>query len=310
MIKQKIFITYLFLSVFIFFQNAFGDEQLLDAVLVTINNTPITLSDINKKYSKTFSVSDFRYNDTAKKLLDSVILDTVVALEAKKKRFSVSEDEIGKYISEIARRNSLSVPAFKEELKKQNISFTAYREQVKSDILKSKIASSIIRNGAAVSEKEIDNYLKNIQESKLRNSKISLNQICILKEGKSEANALAILKKVKDALSDEDFSTVAKEYSETPDAKNGGNIGEFELNELSTEIFQAISGLGNNEISKIVTGENAYYIFQVQNKKNQEEATSQERELAKEKLEEEHLKDAINDYFSKEIYKNYSIEKK
>ena len=33
-------------------------------------------------------------------------------------------------------------------------------------------------------------------------------------------------------------------------------------------------------------------------------------ELEKAKLEEEHLKDAINSYFSKEIYKNYSIDKK
>ena len=32
--------------------------------------------------------------------------------------------------------------------------------------------------------------------------------------------------------------------------------------------------------------------------------------IIKAKLEEEHLKDAINSYFSKEIYKNYSIDKK
>ncbi len=309
MIKQKKFILCLFFSSILFFQNAIS-EEFLDAILVTINNMPITLSDVNKKYNKNFSVTDFKYDPTAQKLLDSAILDFIVSEEAKKKRLYVEEEEIERYIAEVANKNSLSVPAFKEELKKQNISLKTYKEQIKNDILKSKIASSIIRSGTAVSKKEIDNYLKNMLENRLQNTKISLNQICVLKEGKTEAEALEVLKKIQDAFLEDDFATVAKKYSETSDAKQGGYIGEFELSELSTEIFQAISGLGNNQISKIITGSNAYYIFQVQNKKEQAEPTKEEREYAKRELQEEHLKDAIDSYFSKEIYKNYSIEKK
>ena len=285
-------------------------ELFLDAIVATINDKPITLSDINKKYNKHLTYDDLKNNLQASKIVDTAILDTIVELEGQKKRLSVSDKELDSYISQIANKNSLTVPAFKEELKKQNISFKNYKEQIRSDILKSKIASNIIRNGAAVTDEEINSYIKKVNENNLLNSKISLNQICILKGNKTEAESLKILKDILEALKNDDFKEVAKKYSETPDAKNGGYLGEFELNELSNEIFNAISQLSENEVSKIIDTENAYYIFQVAKKDATKKPTEEEKRIIKAKLEEEHLKDAINSYFSKEIYKNYSIDKK
>lgn len=311
LLKISVILISCILNFAVIIQNSQANtEEFLDAIVVTINDTALTLSDINKKYDKNFTYDDLKDNYQTSKIIDTAILDTIVEMEARKKRISVTDKELNSYISQIAQRNSLSVSDFKEELKKQNISLKNYKEQIKSDILKSKIASSIVRNGAAVTDEEINNYLKRINENKLLNSKISLRQICVFKENKTEAEALQKLKSIKDALNEDDFSDVAKKYSESQDSINGGMLGEFELNELSSEIFSAISQLNENDVSKIVETKNAYYIFQVAKKDVNHEPTEQEVKLARQQLEEEHLKDAIDNYFSKEIFKNYSVEKK
>jgi peptidyl-prolyl cis-trans isomerase SurA len=199
---------------------------------------------------------------------------------------------------------------FLDELANRNISLQNYKEQIKSDILKSKIASSIVQNGANISDEDVDKFIQRSRKNKLYDSKISLSQIGVLKEGKSEAKALEILKEILEKLEDEDFKDVAKEYSEAPNAKDGGFLGEFTLSELSGDIFNAVSSLSKGEISKIVDTENAYYIFKVNDKDIQDKPTESEKKAAREQLEEESIKEAVNDYFSKEIYKNYSIEKK
>lgn len=287
-----------------------ASQVFLDAIVATINNTPITLSDINKKYGKNYTYNELANNFQANKIVDTAILDTIVEMEAAKKRISVSDSELDNYISQIASKNSLSVEAFKEELKKQNISFKNYKEQIKSDILKSKIASSIVRSGAPVTDEEIDSYLKKVKENQMLSKKISLSQICVVKANKSEAEALKILKNIKDEITEDNFKDIAKKYSETQDAAQGGFVGEFELSELSDTIFNAVSNLRENEISKIIDTDDAYYIFQIAKRESTSAPTEAERKAAKERLEEEHLKDSIDSYFSKEIYKNYSIEKK
>ncbi|MGI6680367.1 MAG: SurA N-terminal domain-containing protein [Bdellovibrionota bacterium] len=299
----------------IFTTNTSNAQVFLDAIIATINDTPITLSDINKKYDKNYTYNELKENINANKIIDTAILDTIVEMEAKKKRISVSEKELDNYISQIASKNSLTVNEFKNELAKQNISFKNYKEQIKNDILKTKIASNIIRNGTAVTEEEVDNYLKKVAENDLLNSKISLSQICVLKNNKSEADALRILKNITDDLKDDDFKDddfkdVAEKYSETLGAKQGGFVGEFELNELSSEIFNAVSNLKEGETSKIIDMANTYCIFKVNSKDAAKEPTEEERKKAREKIEEERLKDDINSYFSKEIFKNYTIDKK
>lgn len=285
-------------------------QEFIDAIVVTINNNPITLSDINKKYGKNYTFSDFRTNPEAQKVLDMVILDEIVRAEAEKKRIHVSDAEVDRYIDQVAQRNSLSKEDFLQELANRNISLNSYKEQIKQDILKSKIASSIVQNGANVSDEEVDKFLERSKKNKIYDSKISLSQICVYKEGKTEAQALELLKKILEELEEEDFSDVAKKYSEAPNAKDGGALGEFTLSELSSDIFNAVSSLSTGQVSKIVDTENAYFIFKVNQKDIQGKATDAEKKAAREQLEEQSIKEAINDYFSKEIYKNYSIEKK
>ena len=69
-------------------------ELFLDAIVATINDKPITLSDINKKYNKHLTYDDLKNNLQASKIVDTAILDTIVELEGQKKRLSVSDKEL------------------------------------------------------------------------------------------------------------------------------------------------------------------------------------------------------------------------
>ena len=67
-------------------------------------------------------------------------------------------------------------------------------------------------------------------------------------ENKAKKEAEKIIKKLKDG---EDFAKLAKEYSDdTSTAKDGGNLGYFNTDDMDENFMDAVKKLNNNEYTK------------------------------------------------------------
>ena len=109
------------------------------------------------------------------------------------------------------------------------------------------------------------------------------------------------------------FAELAKKYSEAPEAAEGGLLGEVSESELNPSIFQAVSVLSQDQYSAVTESESGYQIFYVEQRLKSDPDTNQqkERELeARRVLENQKLQERMQNYFTVEILKNHSVDKK
>lgn len=292
-----------------------AEEALIDAVVASVDGKPITLQDIARKLNppRGLSLSQIQGDQEARAILEFLIMEKLILNEAEAKKVGVSNSEIEEYINEVAARNNLSREGFEAALAAENRNFEEYKRLLKIDILKSKLTANYVKSGVSVSEQEIDEYIKNNPELSKSGSKVKLRQILVRTENRSEEDAQEILEEVHDKLKDgADFKELAKKYSESPDAEDGGELGMLAEEDLSREIFDAIFQLDPGQFSGITKTPAGFHIFQLEERlvENDEGDAGSLRAEVKKIIYDRKMQDKMAAFFSHEIYKLHTVDRK
>lgn len=298
-------------------------EIVIDAIVASVDDKPITLSDLNSRLSpRKLSMAEAGKDAEALKVLDQIILEKLLEEEAKAKRLNVGDSDVDDYIREVAQRNNLSMADFEAALAKEGSSMSAYKRQVKLDILKAKLTSSLVRGGVSITDAEVDEYIANHPELKNAGKNLKLHHIVITKEGRSPEEVRVKLAQVQAALDGgESFLPVAQRLSDTAGSSDGTFLGVIPLSDLSPGIAEAVSPLRAGQHSAPMETPNDIQIFFVEERLGAEseapEAT-EAPEVDEEKLRDEvrqilqkqKTKERLAAYFANDLYKNHAVDKR
>ncbi len=289
-------------------------ETVLNSVAASVNGEPILLSDIDEfiQNGKKVKLQDLSDDIQAKQAVEALILQKLILNESEKRRVGTSPDEIQLYLKEIASNNNLTIEEFKLALKNENKDIESLKNQIKVEILRRKLANQIFKEGISISEKEINDFLNEDSIDDDSEKKLKLRQIFLSNKSKTKEELVKKLEEIKKEFKNgSSFADLAKKYSESPDATDGGNLGILTENDLHPKISNAVSSLKNNEISEVTFTDNGAHLFLLVDRiENNLEANKEATETAKKALKEQKIERKMKDFFAKEIYQNYSIDRK
>lgn len=287
-------------------------EEPMNAVIASVNGKAITLVDIQKK-AKTPSrpkLSDCSSKPELRQLLDQMILEQLIEEEAKDRQLSVNASDIDGYINDIARQNGLSVDEFKKALRGEKIEFDEYKTRVRGEILRSKIAGVLFREGTSISDEDIEAYLKEHGDLNRSGEKVKLRQLVISKEGKSAEELAKLGEEIESEIQDgDDFEDIVKKFSDSPDKKDGGLLGVMAISDLSPAIQDTILLLKAGETSEKVESDSQISYFHVDERLSGN-TTETVKEDIRRMLENQKMQEKLNKYFTLDIYKKHAVEKK
>jgi peptidyl-prolyl cis-trans isomerase SurA len=301
---------------------AAATEVVIDAVVASVDEKPITLSELESRLSppRKLGLQDVAKDQEAQQILEAMIAERVLEAEASAKRVSVADAEVEEYINEVASRNSLSRTDFEAILKKEGKSLGWYKSQVKNEITKTKLAGTISRGGVSVSEQEIDEYLSNSPSFQSEGASVKLRLISISAAGKSPEELANKVKAVEDELeSGKKFEEVARKYSEGPHSAEGGLLGVVAEKDLSSQIFDAVLSVEPGSYTKAVVSEQETQFFFVEERykakdsdedEEDEETLEAKREEARKAIQMRKTEEKLNSYFTVELNKNHTVDKK
>ncbi|MBL7481336.1 peptidylprolyl isomerase [Legionella bononiensis] len=222
-------------------------KQLLDKVVAIVNNGVITSSELDaqvelsKKQILAQKMQMPEETVLRKQVLQHLIDVDLQMQLAKQHGITVDSTELNEAIERVATMNNLTLSQLREEITKQGITWQEYRQNIRKEMLLSRLQQKAVGKEVQVTNEQVEQYLKTantVDNSAvtfhLQNIVIPLNEEPTTEELKSaRANAERLLAKIKKG---EDFSRLAIEESSGELALEGGDLGERHLAELP-EIF-------------------------------------------------------------------------
>lgn len=298
---------------------AVQQEFVLEAIVASVDDKPITLSELNARIipPRKLTYDQAARDEQARKVLDAIVLERLLEAEATAKKVSVADEEINEYISEVAQKNSLSLEQFESELRKEGQTMENYRKQVRLDIMRSKLMSTMMRGGVSISNTEVDEYIEKHPELRVSGTALKLSVLTISAQNRTLEQVQTKVEEVVTALAAGDpFKEVAQRFSDGPNAQDGGSLGLVAEQDLNGQILQAVAQLDAGQYSKPLASELGVQVFFVEKRfsaldeDEDEERRNVIREEVKATLQRQKSRERLASYFETDLYKNHSVDKK
>lgn len=238
----------LFLLIFLPVLGVAGTAQPLDKVVAVVNDDVITASELETQLkvlrqqimAKNMQVPPDR---VLRKQVLQHLIDVNLQLQlAKRNSITVDDTDLNEAINKIATQNNLSLTQLRDALIKQGLNWETYREDIRKEMLISRLQQKAVGQEVVVSSQHVEDYLKTalINNKKTQQTYHLQNIVIPLPEEPTTEQVKKAQQKIRVLLSkikqNEDFSRLAIAESSGEYALEGGDLGDRHLAELP-EIF-------------------------------------------------------------------------
>ena len=250
----------------------------LDRIVAIVNNEVITLNDLNIRMAAV--VKQLQAQSTQlppqealrKQLLDRMIDDMVQMQEAKETGIRVDDATLDKALQRIADENSLSMTEFRRRLEADGMGWQKFRQEIRAEITMSRLREREVESSINVTEAEVDTQLSLEAREATTDREFRLAHILVLvSEQATSAQIEARRKRALQALSElrkgAEFAQVSAQYSDAPDALQGGNLGWRPSGRLPAIFLEALTPLKPGEITDILRSANGFHIVKLLDKR-------------------------------------------
>ena len=255
-------------------------RELVDRIVAVVNAQIITLSELNEFIAKQSPRS--QASDAVSKMLDQLIDTTLIDQESMRLGIVITEDDIDIAIDGVRDRFGMNAEQLTVALKEQNLTPEQFREQWRTQLLTTRLMSSILGTSIAITDEEIDEKYE--EEFGLIDPEVEthLAHILIRIEG-TEEEALERASSIAElARSGKDFGKLSQEHSDDPiSAEKGGDLGFWKQGELSAPLEVAIAGVEPGTIVGPVKSDQGFHIIKVLEKQETGRMSIDEEERAK-----------------------------
>lgn len=274
-------------------QQAPGSE-----LVATVNGKKITRDDLDTATNNLMplvtyhqSVSSERLKEIEKKALDQIINAELIYKYAKDNKLDkIDKKQIDQQVKDLKKRLPKG-DSLEKVLKRSNLTLDELRDDFKKDIVVVKVSQSKTAEFKKKAEETVNNaflrdyYKKNLEKFK-EPEQIHLRTILVKADpsggqrvwNESLKKAEEIAKLAKEG---KDFASLAKERSEDPFAKDGGDMGWAHQGSLFPEIEDIAAKLKPGEISEPVMTIYGYHIVKLEGRKPSVQKKFEELNLKK-----------------------------
>lgn len=246
----------------------------IDHIVAVVNNDVIMASELDDKMR---SIKEqLRERGTKlpptpvlqKQVLDRMVMTKLQLQMAEKHGIRVDDETLNRAISNIAAQNQVSLDQFRKILEKDGYNYAQFREDIRHQIIISRLQQEAVDNRVIVSDREINNYLATQQHQGQSEKEYRLSHILISMPTspttqqlqKTKAKAEMVLKKLKAGA---DFSEVAASYSDGQQALEGGDLGWRKSSQVPTLFTDAVARMHKGDISGLIRSPSGFHIIKL-----------------------------------------------
>lgn len=248
-----------------------------------------------------------------RQLLQKMIEETLIQQRVAALGIEVTDEEVSQAIEDVQRQNNVDRPQLEQALAAQGLSFQAYREQMRSQLLNFKLVNREIRRKIEVTNQELRDYYQAHQDQYRtapykRLSRITFN----LPSDAWPARIGAVRAKAEEALqrlrSGENPQQLLERLNAADPNIEGGDMGTFTPGTLTPPFSTAVDNLAAGQYSEVIETSLGFHILRVDERSAGEmRSFDSVREEIRRQLMEAKREEAINEW-AESLQKNADIE--
>ena len=230
--------------------------------LIVINDYEISkdefLVEFEKSLQKDQPLTGIEREELQRSFLVQLIDRELIHGEARRLNIEITEADIDAALK--AYRQDYTGASFETMLQERGVTLQGWRKELKESLIMEKLLEEAVYSTVEVTDTEVAAYYETNREEFDRPAQVRARQIVVADEAVGQ-EVLGLLRQGRP------FAEVAKEYSLSPDAEQGGDLGFFARGEMPPEFDEVVFDLPVKRLSDLVKSEYGYHIFLVEEKR-------------------------------------------
>jgi peptidyl-prolyl cis-trans isomerase SurA len=253
-----------------------NNRVVLEQIVARVNNQIITLSDLEvgrqrlrNELGQEHSGAELeqKLKEAETNLLRDLIDQQLLVQRGEDLGLSV-EPEVIRYLDNLRQELKLgSMEELEGYFAQRGMSFENYRADVRNQIMTRMVMSREVAGRVMLDEQVVRDYYLQHRTELARPEQVHLREVLVSTEGLSGAALAAREDRVREALEKirkgEPFEEVAKQYSDSPTAAEGGDLGLFEPGKLAPAIRDLVMKLRDGGVTDPLQTPQGWLILQL-----------------------------------------------
>jgi peptidyl-prolyl cis-trans isomerase SurA len=247
---------------------------LVDRIVAVVNRDVVTASELADRVDE--ALRQLRRQNTPLperallelRVLERLVLDKAQLQLARESGIRVEDAQLDRAIERIAEGNKMTLAAFRETLQKDGVAIDRFRDEVRSQIMITRLREREVDDRIEVSESEIDLFLEENKAGGAARNEYNLAHILIRLPEQASPERIETArgraeKARAEALAGADFARVAAAYSDAPDAIQGGVLG-WRAEDRVPELFvSALRAMRPGDVSEVLRSPGGFHIIKL-----------------------------------------------
>ena len=208
-----------------------------------------------------------QFKEQQKDLLRGMIDESLIVQRAKDMGISVEAD-VSKRLDEVRQQNNLAtLDDLKKGVEASGLSWEDYKTTIRNALLQKEVVRREVGSHVDITREEVQQYYDAHRDEFKLPERVVLSEISLSTEGKTPEEMAAVRNKVEglrtSVLNGDDFSQVARLYSQGSTAKDGGALGTFKKGELAPQLEVVVFQMSKGQITDVIQTRTDFEILKV-----------------------------------------------
>ncbi|MBI6851968.1 peptidylprolyl isomerase [Pseudomonas cichorii] len=264
--------------------------QPLDSVVAIVDNDVIMKSQMDQRVREVQQTIAKRGAGTPPaealqpQVLDRLILENLQLQIGERSGIRITDEELNQAIETIAQRNNMSVQQFRAALAHDGLSYNDAREQVRREMVISRVRQRRVAERIQVSEQEVKNFLASDLGKAQLSEEFHLANILIATPDSASSDAIqAAARQAQDIYGQlqkgADFAQLAVARSASESALEGGDMGWRKAAQLPPPFGDMLSSMRPGEVTPPARTPGGFIILKLLEKRGGEGQTQMRDEV-------------------------------
>lgn len=237
------------------------------AIAAVVNEDVITVFDVQSRLALVITTSGLENTPDIQRRLVPQVVDILIEerlkiQEARKHKIEIKENEIRDAVAGIEQRNNMPVGGFRGMLSERGIDMAALYNQVEADIAWGKVVRETMSSEVNVAPEEVNAVLGRARSNQGKPeylvAEIALPVTSPAQESVMRDMAGRLIEQLRGGTP---FPQLAQQFSQSPTAAAGGDLGWVVKGDMEPELDDAISRMQPGQISDPLRSATGYHIL-------------------------------------------------